>query len=186
MLYYSAKLIKMLTRKTQPLSNDLFQVHFSGTIEWVDFIDMYPDIIKEMDGTCRENCLLFYYEKNIVNQVYSFRDEDAEFDIANILDIDMNITVEGESIQEKNSRKSHSCNDIIDLEKQYNKNDKNDKKIIKNNTYNDFNNLDNLDLKKIKEENKRAKKERRQQKLLERTEQKESSLDIIDEDIIQI
>lgn len=180
----------MLTRKTQPLSNDLFQVPFSGTIEWADFIDMYPDIIKEMDGTCRENCLLFYYEKNIVNQVYSFRDEDAEFDIANILGIDMNITVEGESIQEKNSRKSHSCNDIIDLEKQYNKNDKTDKKIIKNNTCNNLNNLDNLDLnyldlKKIKEENKRAKKERRQQKLLERIEQK-SSLDIIDEDIIQI
>ena len=116
----------MLTRKSKPTGTDLFQIPFSGAVQWDEYIEIYPDIIKEMDGKCSENCLLFYYEKNFVNQVYNFRDEDAEFDIANILGIDINITVEGESIEDKNSRKIHSCNDIIELSEKY------DKKLIKN------------------------------------------------------
>jgi hypothetical protein len=151
----------MLTRKSKANDNDLFQVPFSGVLPWYEFKEMYPIILTEMDGTCKENCLLFYYDKNVVNKVYQFRDYDTEFDVANILEIDMNITIEGESIEEKETRSSKSCNDISSLIDNQEHN-----KICKNNTFNDLN---SLDAKKTKEEIKKAKKERRLQKLSQRT-----------------
>lgn len=158
----------MLTRKTPANNNDLFQVPFSGSLTWIDYVNMYPNIITEMDGTCRENCLSFYYEKNVVNQAYEFRDEDAEMDIADILGIDMNITVEGESIQEKETRMSKSCNNIEALLDEIIE----ENEIIEDaglgiNRTQTFDDLS--DYKQVKEDKKRAKKERRQQKLMERT-----------------
>jgi hypothetical protein len=145
----------MFTRKATPNKTDLFQVPFSGVMSWNNYIDLYPDITNEMDGSCRENCLSFYYEKNLVNGIYIFRDEDAEFDIANILGIDLNITVEGESIEDKITRKIQSddiySNDIFEFESSL------EVDILDSNYY-----------KKKKEETKRLKKERRQQRVQER------------------
>ena len=148
----------MLSKKTKALETDMFQIPFSGAISFKEFIEYFPNIISEMNGKCRENCLLFYYELNPVNNIYQFYNNESELDFAEILGIDLNITIEGESIQEKNDRKSKSCNDIIS---EFKLSDE----IKYNSSCND---ISNLSYKNLKEETKKAKKERRLQKLLDR------------------
>jgi hypothetical protein len=47
----------------------------------------YPEFAKTMDGSCEENCLLFYYKKNKDTGVYEFQDDDAQEDIAELLGV---------------------------------------------------------------------------------------------------
>lgn len=47
----------------------------------------YPEFAKTMDGSCEENCLLFYYKKNKETGVYEFQDDDAQEDIAELLGV---------------------------------------------------------------------------------------------------
>ncbi len=161
----------MLNRKLKPSDNDLFKVPFSCAIKWSEFKSIYPNITHEMNGECKENCLLFYYEKNIVNQVYEFRDNETELDMSEILGIDINVTIDGESIQEKEIRTTKSCNDIAELLKNITHED--EYAIVKNNTENDLSSLEKKNYKKIKEDIKLAKKERRQQKILEKNKKDE-------------
>ena len=153
-------------KRTKPKDTDLFRIPFSGSVSWVELIEMYPDILTEIDGECRENCLLFYYERNPVSQIYEFKDDDTELDFADILKIDMNITKDGESKQEKEDRKSKSCNDLNDMFREFIK----EEPIIP--VHNSLDSLTDF-YKEKKLETKRAKKERRLQKLLERKEKEE-------------
>ena len=150
-------------KRTKPKDTDLFRIPFSGSVSWVELIEMYPDILTEIDGECRENCLLFYYERNPVSQIYEFKDDDTELDFADILKIDMNITKDGESKQEKEDRKSKSCNDLNDMFRNFIK----EESIIP--LHNSLDSLTDFHKKK-KMETKNAKKERRLQKLSERKE----------------
>lgn len=148
-----------LTRH-KPNNTDVFRIPFSGTVSWAELIKMYPMLLTEMDGECRENCLLFYYQRNPVNQIYELRDEDSEVDFAEILKIDMNVTKDGETKQEKEDRKSKSCDDLNDMFKEIMQ----EESIIPVN-----NSLDSLtDVKQTKMEIKKAKKERRLHRLLEK------------------
>ena len=143
--------------KRKPTNSDLFRVPFAGPVSWIDLIEMYPQVEQEMDGECRENCLLFYYEMNPVTKVYEFKDEDAELDFSSVLQIDMNITREGESKEEMEDRKSKSCNDLnvfMDIPS-----------LPKHKS---CDNMVDINYKQLKADIKKAKKERRQQKLLER------------------
>jgi hypothetical protein len=47
----------------------------------------YPEFAKTMDGSCDENCLLFYYKKNKETGIYEFQDDDAQEDIAELLGV---------------------------------------------------------------------------------------------------
>ena len=148
----------MLSRKKKPLDTDLFRLPFSGIISWKEYVEYYPDLIHQMDGTCIENCLSFYYELNIVNKIYEFRDNDAELDISEILGMNLNVVVEGEKLEEQEERKTKSCNDIEKLLD----------KCIEISNSQSCNDIEKIDYKKIKEESKKAKRERRELKLLER------------------
>ena len=80
----------MLNHKSSVLSEeDLFKVPFGPSIPWGDFRSAYPEVEKEMNGTCVENCLLFYYSLNPVNITYEFNDEDAENDFADLIGLDL-------------------------------------------------------------------------------------------------
>ena len=80
----------MLSHKSSVLSEeDLFKVPFGPSIPWGDFRSAYPEVEKEMNGTCVENCLLFYYSLNPVNITYEFNDEDAENDFADLIGLDL-------------------------------------------------------------------------------------------------
>lgn len=171
-----------LTRR-KPNDTDVFRVPFSGTVSWAELIKMYPMLLTEMDGECRENCLLFYYQRNPVNQIYELKDEDSELDFAEILKIDMNVTKDGESKQEKEDRKSKSCDDLNNMFKEIMQedrkikscNDLNDmvREIIKEEPITPVNySFDSLtDIKQTKMETKKAKKERRLQRLIEKEKQ---------------
>ena len=148
-----------LTRH-KPNNTDVFRIPFSGTVSWAELIKLYPMLLTEMDGECIENCLLFYYQRNPVNQIYELIDEDSEVDFAEILKIDMNVTKDGETKQEKEDRKSKSCDDLNDMFKEIMQ----EESIIFVN-----NSLDSLtDVKQTKMEIKKAKKERRLHRLLEK------------------
>lgn len=145
--------------KRKPLNTDLFQIPFTGAVSWSLLVEMYPDVVQEMNGECRENCLLFYYNLNPVTKVYEFRDGNSELDFAEILKIDLNVTIEGESKEDYEDRKNKSYNDL------FNNFLNEETKIIKHKSCDE---LTSINFKQQKEELKKAKKERRAQKLLER------------------
>lgn len=75
----------------------------------------FPEFVETMDGTCEENCLLFYYKKNKETGVYEFQDDDAEQDIADLLNVkiknfileDKEKTVEGLSSEQLEKHKEN-------------------------------------------------------------------------------
>ena len=84
----------MLTINRQVKNNlDLFQVPFGPILQWQDYIEIYPNIIIEMNGAVEENTLLFYFSHNP-------KDEEAEQDFASILGLDIHTISTGESKHE--------------------------------------------------------------------------------------
>jgi len=88
----------MLTMKRSTHPTDEFQLPFSqGVMNVKDMIQMYPTFIEEMNGQEAGSCLNLFYERNPVNGVYTFRDEDAENDMADILGISSRVCSLGEN-----------------------------------------------------------------------------------------
>ena len=94
----------MLCYSKQPNPTDRFQIPFGPASTWNEIVVYYPNIIEEMNGESQENCLLFYYDLNPVNKIYSFKDEDLENDFADILGIDLHTVSTGESKDEESER----------------------------------------------------------------------------------
>lgn len=77
-----------LDKKTKASLDLLFDVpHKLEPMTVKKIIKKYPDFAKTMDGSCDENCLLFYYKKNKETGIYEFQDDDAQEDIAELLDV---------------------------------------------------------------------------------------------------
>jgi hypothetical protein len=96
----------MLNSRFDVLSeNDVVKVPFGPSIPWKEFALAYPTVEGEMDGTCAENCLLFYYTLNPVNMTYELRDDDAENDFADVIGLDLFNISTGETRTEESLRK---------------------------------------------------------------------------------
>jgi hypothetical protein len=49
----------------------------------------FPEFAKEMDGAGEERCLLYFWKRNKETKVYEFLDDEAELEIAEILDVEL-------------------------------------------------------------------------------------------------
>ena len=97
----------MLTLHAQANEHDLFRLPFGGIeMSCKDIKEAYPEFSKLMDGKDYGACLTLYYDKNPLNGIYEFRDEDAEMDIAEQLGFDIIVCTTGESLKEKEERTS--------------------------------------------------------------------------------
>lgn len=77
-----------LDKKTKASLDLYFDVpHKLEPMSVKQLMKKFPEFDKTMDGTCDENCLLFYYKKNKETGVYEFQDDDAEQDIAELLGV---------------------------------------------------------------------------------------------------
>lgn len=146
----------MLSRTQTPKEHDLFRVPYACSISWTEFINIYPSITIEMTGDCIENSLSFYYQRNVLTSIYEFVDESAEHDIADIIGIDLNITMTGETkdnMMERMKSEKNKCEDVtINIHEFLNDTDE-----------------ETQSLKDEKNVRKQNKKERRMQKLKERS-----------------
>lgn len=77
-----------LDKKTKASLNLYFDVpHKLKPMSVKQLMKKFPHFDKTMDGTCDENCLLFYYKKNKETGYYEIQDDDAEKDIAELLGV---------------------------------------------------------------------------------------------------
>jgi len=81
----------------QPHDDDLFQVPYGPVLKWIEIKAMYPTVVESLDGSTQDSCYLFYFELNPLTKIYKPIDEDSEYDIATIFDIDLNIISNGEN-----------------------------------------------------------------------------------------
>jgi hypothetical protein len=154
----------MFSNKLAVKKTDKFRVPFGIEMTWDEIIEQYPHMTNpeyEMNGNSPEDCLSFYYSKNILTGIYEFRDEDAEYDMINRFQIDLNIVTEGETDEDQMLRKqmTYLCEYLENTDNEC------------NNEYNEYNELNNVEYEKgilSKLEIKKMKKERRIQRLTER------------------
>lgn len=69
----------------------------SGTLPFKEIKNLYPEFIKEMNGQDETSSFCFYYELNPISGIYEFSNNDAEYDIADMMGIDLNVCVFGEA-----------------------------------------------------------------------------------------
>lgn len=134
----------------KPKPTDQFRIPFSCPEQYSTLIEYYPFLVEELDGSCVENCLLFYYEKSITSSIYEFKDEDSELDMADILGINISIIQIGESVEDNKSR---LMDEFIDENVIFEEPDKQQ---------------DIVDIISKKNQTKEAKKERRNKRLQEK------------------
>lgn len=94
----------MLSRNKQPFECDQFRIPYASVITWREYTTIYPSIVCELIGDCPENTLQFYYSRNPLTSIYEFVGENEEHDIASMIGIDLILTMEGESKDEKIER----------------------------------------------------------------------------------
>lgn len=95
----------MFSKNRRVSNDDIFRVPvFNMDMRWDEIISQYPNMENDMDGSDVGSFLLVYYQKNPVNGIYEFVDEDAEADMTDIFGFDFDICTKGESKTEKNER----------------------------------------------------------------------------------
>lgn len=127
----------------------VLRIPFGCSMTWKEILTHYPEIEKELDGSCIENCFLFYYEYSPVTGEYLFKDEDSENDLAEMFGYDFHTVTTGESMIDESLRKEQikSLEDFLNT----------DFVVVEEHTYD-------------KKASKAAKKERRALKLQQRSE----------------
>lgn len=96
----------MWNRTQQVHSTMVFRLPFgNGSLTFCEISKIYPSLASSMDGEDTSSCLCFYYSQNPVTSIYEFRDNDAEADIADMMEIDIVVCSEGESLSESQERK---------------------------------------------------------------------------------
>jgi hypothetical protein len=83
---------------------DIFRIPFGIEMPLEDIINNYPEFITEMNGEDETSTLSFYYQKNPTNGHYEFHDDQAELDVADILQMDLDVYRDGESAGAKELR----------------------------------------------------------------------------------
>lgn len=83
----------------------VLRIPFGCSMTWKEILKFYPKIEKELDGSCIENCFLFYYEYSPVSGEYLFKDEDSENDLAEMFGYDFHTVTTGESLIDEVERK---------------------------------------------------------------------------------
>ena len=144
----------MLTHNQPTNLSDKFRVPFGIELSWEEILSQYPHMNEpehEMNGINPEDCLSFYYSKNILSGIYDFRDEDAEMDIIERLQIDLQVISEGENCEDQTKRKQ--MEELIEYLETNNETELIDPEITT-----------------CKQENKKKKKERRLERLNNRQE----------------
>lgn len=67
---------------------ELFDVpHQIEPMSTKEIMKKFPSFAKIFDGQGKENTLLFYYKKNKITDVYEFIDEEAEEEVAELMDV---------------------------------------------------------------------------------------------------
>ena len=103
---YSPLRMKLTLRTAAPADLELRLPMGGGTASVAYVTEHYPEFAAEMDGADYGACLELYYERNPVNGIYEFRDQDAELDIAEAMGMDLRVCTEGESTAEKKTRRA--------------------------------------------------------------------------------
>lgn len=76
-------------RKPCPLTA-LFDVpHQIDPMTAYEIKKKFPQFAKEMDGGYEENTLSFFYKKNKERDVYEFKDEEAEEEVAELMGVEI-------------------------------------------------------------------------------------------------
>lgn len=133
----------MLTHKQATELTDKFRVPFGIELSWEEIVSHYPHMNEpenSMNGIYPEDCLSFYYSKNILTGIYDFRDEDAEMDMIERLRIDLQVISEGENNEDQTKRKqmeelieyletNNETEEVIETSKLENKKNKKERRL---------------------------------------------------------
>ncbi len=101
-------------RKPCPLTTMFDVPHQIEPMSAYEIKKKFPNFAKEMDGGYEENTLSFFYKKNKERDVYEFKDEEAEEEVAELMGVEI---YDEEKAKEKEKMEAPENRALTDEEK---------------------------------------------------------------------